>query len=77
MKCPDSYSEIGTPQSSRATRPFSHPSAAHASGVLTSSPQLKQGDSLIELRRIGESFQGGSRFIAPAYFAEGSPRCHG
>ncbi len=31
---------------------------------LTSSPHLKAGDSY------------GSRFIAPAYFTEGSPRCH-
>ncbi len=44
---------------------------------MTSSPRLKAGDSCSGSGRIGEFPSGGSRFIAPAYFAEGSSRCHG
>ncbi len=44
---------------------------------MTSSPCLKAGDSRSGSGRIGEFPSGGSRFIAPAYFAEGSSRCHG
>ncbi len=44
---------------------------------MTSSPRLKAGDSCSGSGRIGEFPLGGSRFIAPAYCAEGSPRCHG
>ncbi len=44
---------------------------------MTSSPCLKAGDSCSGSGRIGEFPSGGSRFIAPAYFAEGSSRCHG
>ncbi len=44
--------------------------------LLTCSPHLKAGDSCSGSGRIGEFPPGGSRFIAPAYFTEGSPRCH-
>ncbi len=44
---------------------------------MTSSPRLKAGDSCSGSGRIGEFPLGGSRFIASAYFVEGSSRCHG